>query len=96
MSAASVNPVPEVTQDKAAYDLSASLFASSRLFHVPLSKGQVLFNPDWRGLPIVVDDWVAELVNAFSGGVRVGSVLSTLPETVDLGVALDTIDYLEA
>ena len=95
MSATSVGPISELIPNQAAYDLSASLFASARIFQAPLSSGQVLFNPDWRGLPIVVNDWVAGLVNAFSGGARVGSVLNTLPESVDLGLALDTIDYLE-
>ena len=79
----------------AAYDLSATLFASGRLFSAPLGAAHVLFNPDRRGLPIVVDDWVAELVNDFTEGARIGDVLSALPDSVELTDALDVTQYLE-
>lgn len=92
MSSATVD---QVTPDQTTYDLSAKLFASSRVYRAPLERGQVMFNPDWRGLPVVVEDWVAELVEGFAGGANVGDVLSGLPERVDLGTALDAVEYLE-
>ncbi len=79
----------------AAYDLSATLYASGRVFRAPLDRGHVLFNPDWRGLPIVVDDWVDRLLSMFTGGARVGCVLSGLPTAVELDEALDAAEYLE-
>ncbi len=80
---------------QSAYDLSATLFKSGRLYDAPLDHGHVLFNPDWRGLPILVNDWVAEIVAAFDGGAHLGDVLAELPESVDLGEALDVVEYLE-
>jgi uncharacterized protein len=95
MSAADVSSAPGVPANQTAYDLSATLFASGRLFHAPLTQGEVFFNPDWRGFPIVVNDWVGDMLGEFANGAVVGSVLSQLPESVDLGLALDTIDFLE-
>ena len=77
------------------YDLSATLFASGRLFSAPLDRGHVLFNPDRRGLPIVVANWVVELVDEFADGASVGAALSRLPSDVGLDEALDVTEYLE-
>lgn len=79
----------------AAYDLSARLFSSGRLFCSPLTRGHVLFNPDCSGLPVVVEDWVAALLGSFKSGARVGDVLSALPATTELSSALDVVEYLE-
>jgi len=80
---------------QADYDLSAALHASGRMFDHALERGHVLFNPDMPGLPIVVSDWIAGMVAGFSGGTRIGEVLADLPEQIDLGQALDVIEYLE-
>jgi len=81
--------------DSVAYDLSERLFRSGRVFRAPIDCGHVVFNPDWRGLPIVVNDWVDNLLTLFTGGAQVGDVLSVLPESVELGEALDVAEYLE-
>lgn len=95
MSAAAIDVAASSSSCTAAYDLSATLFTSGRVFRAPLDRGHVLFNPDWRGLPIVVDDWVNKLVEMFMGGASVGEVLSELPESVELEEALDVAEYLE-
>src|ERR1700728_1890535 len=77
------------------YDLSATLFASGRVFAAPLDRGHVLFNPDWRGLPIVAEQWVVDLLETFTGGASIGDALSQLPEVVDWTDALDVVEYLE-
>jgi uncharacterized protein len=77
------------------YDLSATLFASGRVFAAPLDRGHVLFNPDWRGLPIVAEQWVIDLLETFTGGASIGDALSQLPEVVDWTDALDVVEYLE-
>jgi uncharacterized protein len=95
VSAAAIDVAASSSPCTAAYDLSATLFTSGRVFRAPLDRGHVLFNPDWRGLPIVVDDWVNKLVEMFMGGASVGEVLSELPESVELEEALDVAEYLE-
>ena len=78
-----------------AYDLSASLFTSGHLFRAPLDRGHVVFNPDRRGLPIVVNEWASSILEGFVGGNRIGRVLGSLPNSVALDDALDLVEYLE-
>ena len=80
---------------QADYNLSATLHASARMFDHALERGHVLFNPDRPGLPIVVNDWIAGMAAGFAHGAHIGEVLAGLPEQVDLGQALDVIEYLE-
>ena len=77
------------------YDLSATLFRSGNVFDAGLEGGRVLFNPDWEGLPIVVSDWVGNLLDRFALGARIGDILSSAPASVELGEALDVVEYLE-
>lgn len=86
--------VEEPRRAVAEYNLGATLFSSQRAFRARLETGHVLFNPDLRGLPIVVADWVAEIVQRFDDGASIGRILAELPPEVEIADALDVIETL--
>lgn len=59
------------------YDLSKIYYKSSRIYSNPLEDCWVLYSPDWKGYPVVVNDKVFKFLNYFENGQSLGEALLT-------------------
>jgi hypothetical protein len=57
-------------------DLAIRLYRSSRIHERVAGDRVLLFAPDRNGMPVLVNAWVRDLLNSFSGGITVGEFLS--------------------
>lgn len=77
-------------------DLSTRLYKSKRLFERAEDGSVFLFAPDRPGLPVLVNNWVRDLLDAFEGGASVGDLLARgIGGERDLGDVFTTIGFLE-
>jgi uncharacterized protein len=80
-------------------DLSARLFKSGRIFEHRMDDHWVLFAPDWPGFPIIVNEWIHDILDCFQKGVVVSDVLAEIPSNgtsqYDFDSTFSAISFLE-
>jgi uncharacterized protein len=82
------------------YDLSAVLVKAGTLYEKRLANDWLLYAPDWRGWPILVNDRIHHLLDSFRMPCSVGHALTTFVGTDafdrrDLSALVNVVGFLE-
>ncbi|OGF59675.1 MAG: hypothetical protein A2Y62_08155, partial [Candidatus Fischerbacteria bacterium RBG_13_37_8] len=76
---------------KYACDISATLHKSARIFEQRIEDQWILFAPDVAGLPVVVNDWIHEVLGSFQNGARVSDIIIAYQARKDFLFGFDVI-----
>ena len=79
------------------FNFSSRLYRASTIMDERMGDGWLLYAPDFKGLPILLDDFSHDILNRFNHGAVAGEVLSaSVSEAASsFDRTLDTISFLE-